>query len=758
MTELVSMSLHSNNKNINLVELLLFELVERIARFHLHLEDIRIRFYPLETLSPFESDTKYHFLDSYRECLTRILEGSVILYNQITPTSTTEDVHKVVDGLQSLLMSISELHKDKLGHLPRPPEPPELKRFGRILKKHTLELCAQDLKENTQDSEISIYVNEEISEGTFAGDPLVDFKVGSLNKSINKINDILDKLNSTIKIGKFTDHPEEKSTYHITIPRIDAKNPCRWPTLIHELGHKIMADNFFKMGDILKDFESMLEEHRLVFSEDIPNSIDLKSWLTECWCDLLGAVVMGPSFWFAQTSAFLFFGNLNNIGQICRTHPPAVFRLILIQRVLNHRFPDTLLPELKTILHSYKKLIEHFDGMNSQGMTKSSGLKKLILLFQHYFFGHFFAKEGGKLTFGAGCLNNHLTNLIKYTESINADVIFKMVSFLEKGYPIPSVKETILDKTEERPTLVQEILLAAWIYRNNNFKQKITDFYKIFSPLASSGDQLWEAFGSTAIKSLDEFNFSVLRSIQVSEWFDSLQGNDEIISFENSDDVQKRENIFGGVLADFQILELLNNEEIMVIPVMNLSKQLGSTSLDIRLGTSFQVYYPNQVGIIDFTENSSVNNANKNSTLVDLDFVQAITIAPGQFILGHSMEYLKLPQNIAAEVEGRSSFARLGIEIHMTAGFIDPGFQGVLTFEIYNAGPNPVRLFPGYRIGQLRFFHGSPPRKPYDKNPSAKYRGLLSHHNSLQFRDYEINLLAAEIRKQKNNMVLSHAD
>ena len=111
-------------------------------------------------------------------------------------------------------------------------------------------------------------------------------------------------------------------------------------------------------------------------------------------------------------------------------------------------------------------------------------------------------------------------------------------------------------------------------------------------------------------------------------------------------------------------------------------------------------------------------------------------------MLGHSMEYICLPPSVAAQVEGRSSFARLGIEVHMTAGFVDPGFQGVLTFEIYNAGPNPVRLYPGIRIGQLRFFKGSLPAKPYNRNPAAKYRGLLQHHNSLQFQDYEIELLA----------------
>ncbi len=182
---------------------------------------------------------------------------------------------------------------------------------------------------------------------------------------------------------------------------------------------------------------------------------------------------------------------------------------------------------------------------------------------------------------------------------------------------------------------------------------------------------------------------------------------------------------------------------------MNFEKQLGSTSFDIRLGTSFQVYSPNQVGIVDLINIESIENANTNSKLVDLDFLESITIAPGQFMLGHSMEYICLPNCVAGQVEGRSSFARLGIQVHMTAGFVDPGYQGVLTFEIFNAGPNPVRLYPGIRIGQLRFFRGSTPSKPYDRNPAAKYRGLLQHRNSLQFRDYEIQLLTKEVKDRR---------
>ena len=203
------------------------------------------------------------------------------------------------------------------------------------------------------------------------------------------------------------------------------------------------------------------------------------------------------------------------------------------------------------------------------------------------------------------------------------------------------------------------------------------------------------------------------------------------------------------ILNDNEILTYIKNNQLKIVPIINLNKQLGSTSFDIRLGTSFQVYLHTKYGIVDFAS-PSIKTSIHNSKMIDLDYLESITISPGQFILGHSMEYLKLPNEIAGQVEGRSSFARLGLQIHMTASFIDPGFEGVLTFEIYNAGPNPIKLYPGLRIAQLRFFRGNGPAIPYNRNVEAKYSGLLTHNDSMQFKDYEMLKIKEELIKNKS--------
>jgi len=290
----------------------------------------------------------------------------------------------------------------------------------------------------------------------------------------------------------------------------------------------------------------------------------------------------------------------------------------------------------------------------------------------------------------------------------------------------------------ENPTFIQEILLAAWMYRNNDFKKEI--FIKFYIEDKTSEEILIDIANS-----FQRFDKSILRSIQVSEWFDLLENEINIEKLNkiliNNNEAQILES---GILTDFEILSSIRDNNLKIIPIINIEKQLGSTSFDIRLGTSFQVYLQTKYGIVDFA-NPLMDEKINNSKMIDLDFLESITISPGQFILGHSMEYLKLPSKIAGQVEGRSSFARLGLQIHMTASFIDPGFEGVLTFEIYNAGPNPIKLYPGLRIAQLRFFKGNNPVVPYNRNLEAKYSGLLTQNDSMQFKDYEMLKIKKEL-------------
>ncbi|HEY9676743.1 MAG TPA: dCTP deaminase [Drouetiella sp.] len=105
---------------------------------------------------------------------------------------------------------------------------------------------------------------------------------------------------------------------------------------------------------------------------------------------------------------------------------------------------------------------------------------------------------------------------------------------------------------------------------------------------------------------------------------------------------------------------------------------------------------------------------------------ESIVIQPGHFVLGATLERICLPKNIVGQLTGKSSLARLGIMVHVTAGFIDAGFShppAQITLEIVNVGNRPVRLHAGMSIAQMVFTRTAECAIPYNEKPNAKYNG-----------------------------------
>lgn len=107
---------------------------------------------------------------------------------------------------------------------------------------------------------------------------------------------------------------------------------------------------------------------------------------------------------------------------------------------------------------------------------------------------------------------------------------------------------------------------------------------------------------------------------------------------------------------------------------------------------------------------------------------EGFILKPGQFILASTAERIELAPTLAARVEGKSSLGRLGLMVHITAGFIDPGFEGEITLEIYNAAPWEFPMEPGMLIGQLCFFDVARPR--YDYGATGRYQGQTGPQES----------------------------
>jgi dCTP deaminase len=137
---------------------------------------------------------------------------------------------------------------------------------------------------------------------------------------------------------------------------------------------------------------------------------------------------------------------------------------------------------------------------------------------------------------------------------------------------------------------------------------------------------------------------------------------------------------------------------LTVSPILSL-RQLGDTSIDLRMGNQFIVFRRHTQGLIKPFELSRVELHRFQERRV-VRFGSKFVLHPGVLALAATFEYIQLPSNLEGQVEGRSSWARLGLQI-ATATCVEPGFSGVITFELSNIGNMPVEVHPGVRIAQL---------------------------------------------------------
>lgn len=175
------------------------------------------------------------------------------------------------------------------------------------------------------------------------------------------------------------------------------------------------------------------------------------------------------------------------------------------------------------------------------------------------------------------------------------------------------------------------------------------------------------------------------------------------------------------ILSDRDIKAALKEKRIVVKPKPDLKTQLGSSSLDLRLGYHFRVFKHRKRPYVDPHDPATMEDMTEE---IKISAKQPYVIQPREFCLASILEWVELPDDIAARIDGRSSLGRLGLVIHSTAGHIDPGFKGAITMELSNIGMMPILLYPKMRICQLVFEPlSSPADQPYTKKPGAKYAG-----------------------------------
>jgi dCTP deaminase len=161
------------------------------------------------------------------------------------------------------------------------------------------------------------------------------------------------------------------------------------------------------------------------------------------------------------------------------------------------------------------------------------------------------------------------------------------------------------------------------------------------------------------------------------------------------------------VLSDGTIRRLVDEGRIRIEPWDPGLVQ--PASVDLLLGRSFRVFHNHRTAAIDLRD--PPQNLTELITVAD---DEAFVIHPGEFVLGVTREWVALPDDVVARIEGKSSIGRLGLIVHATAGFVDPGFAGTLTLEITNLTRVPIKLWPGLPIAQLSFMAlDAPAERPY---------------------------------------------
>lgn len=183
-------------------------------------------------------------------------------------------------------------------------------------------------------------------------------------------------------------------------------------------------------------------------------------------------------------------------------------------------------------------------------------------------------------------------------------------------------------------------------------------------------------------------------------------------------------------------LRSTDDNRLIVTPLLSQA-QIGIASIDVRLGTQFIVFKPHVFG--EFEPSQLQEKLRRVQERHIVSFGNPFVLHPGMLALGSTFEYVSMPGNLECQVEGRSSWARVGLQI-ATANSVEPLFKGVITLELSNVGTIPLVLYPGLRVAQL-VFHEARPKSHARPGEKRKYHISVGPEFSRLHLDGEFGVL-----------------
>jgi len=186
------------------------------------------------------------------------------------------------------------------------------------------------------------------------------------------------------------------------------------------------------------------------------------------------------------------------------------------------------------------------------------------------------------------------------------------------------------------------------------------------------------------------------------------------------------------MLSDRSLREALAAGRIEIEPLGDNAIQ--PSSIDLRLAAQFRIFRNHTMGHIDVKQDLS-----DLTEMVTMPDDEPFILHPGEFVLGSTLERVKVPVDLVARIEGKSSLGRLGLLIHSTAGFVDAGWNGQLTLELSNVASLPITLYPGMKIGQISFMQMTTPAdQPYGSGEvRSKYQDQIGPVASRYWENFD---------------------
>ena len=186
------------------------------------------------------------------------------------------------------------------------------------------------------------------------------------------------------------------------------------------------------------------------------------------------------------------------------------------------------------------------------------------------------------------------------------------------------------------------------------------------------------------------------------------------------------------VLSDRSIRQEIEDGRIVIDPYDE--RLVQPSSVDVRVDRRFRVFRNSRYPFIDVRKQME-----ELTEPVSIEGDEPFILHPGEFVLGQTLERVSLPDDLVARLEGKSSLGRLGLLIHSTAGFVDPGFSGNITLELSNVANLPITIYHGMPIGQISFMRmDQPVEHPYGSGEKAsKYQGQGEPTPSRYYLNFE---------------------